>query len=231
MQKPIIGIVAKPLIETDMWNYMEIVDDIRYALVKNKALVVGILPTEEKINFKKDEEPDSYVLSDSERQNLERIIVRLDGVVLEGGLVSNQYEEEIVKICIEKDIPIIGICSGFNNMIRALGGTVYIDSNVFHNQFGSKIAHDIDINEDSKLFKILKRKTMKVNSIHTCIVMEKDVQGYKVTAKCPLDNSVEAVELENKRFVMGIKWHPELMNSMNPIFEEFVKECSKKYDI
>lgn len=231
MQKPIIGIVAKPLIETDMWNYMEIVDDIRYALVKNKALVVGILPTEEKINFKKDEEPDSYVLSDSERQNLEKIIVRLDGVVLEGGLVSNQYEEEIVKICIEKDIPIIGICSGFNNMIRALGGTVYIDSNIFHNQFGSKIAHDIDINEDSKLFKILKRKTMKVNSIHTCIVMEKDVQGYKVTAKCPLDNSVEAVELENKRFVMGIKWHPELMNSMNPIFEEFVKECSKKYDI
>ncbi len=231
MQKPIIGIVAKPLIETDMWNYMEIVDDIRYVLVKNKALVVGILPTEEKINFKKNEEPDSYVLSDSERQNLEKIIVRLDGVVLEGGLVSNQYEEEIVKICIEKDIPIIGICSGFNNMIRALGGTIYIDSNIFHNQFGSKIAHDIDINEDSKLFKILKRKTMKVNSIHTCIVMEKDVQGYKVTAKCPLDNSVEAVELENKRFVMGIKWHPELMNSMNPIFEEFVKECSKKYDI
>ncbi len=231
MEKPIIGIVAKPLIETDMWHYMEIVDDIRCILIKNNALVVGLLPTDEKLDFKIDEELDKYILSDFEKQNLEKIIERLDGVILEGGLVSNQYEEEIAKICIEKDIPIIGICSGFNNLIRALGGSIHIDSNIFHNQFGSKIAHDIDINEDSKLFRILKRKTVKVNSIHTCIATEKEIKRYKVVAKCPLDNTVEAIELENKRFVIGIKWHPELMESMNPIFEEFVKECGKKYDI
>lgn len=231
MQKPIIGIVAKPLIGTDMWHYMEIVDDIRCILIKNNALVVGLLPTDEKLDFKMDEELDNYILSDFEKQNLEKIIERLDGVVLEGGLVCNQYEEEIAKICIEKDIPIIGICSGFNNLIRALGGSIHIDSNIFHNQFGSKIAHDVDIIEDSRLFRILKRKKVKVNSIHTYIAMEEEIKRYKVVAKCPLDNTVEAIELENKRFVIGIKWHPELMESMNPIFEEFVKECGKKYDI
>ena len=54
---------------------------------------------------------------------------------------------------------------------------------------------------------------------------------YKIVAKCPLDNTVEAIELENKRFVMGIKWHPELMEDMNPIFSEFVKECRSKYEV
>jgi len=229
--KPMIGIVGKPVMEKDMWHYMSIVDDIRYALIKNNALAVGILPSEKKIEFKNDEEIDTDVLTDDEIKDLEMILSRLDGVILEGGLVSNQYEEEIAKICIEKDIPIMGICSGFNNLIRALGGKVHIDSNIFHNQFGSKIAHEVEIEKDSKLFSILKETKINVNSIHTCIAKENEIKGYKVVAKCPNDNTVEAIELENKKFVMGIKWHPELMESMNPIFEEFVKICGEKYDI
>ncbi len=231
LNKPIIGIVSKPSMETDMWHYMEIVDNIRYVLVKNGALVIGLLPTDKKIDFKIDEEIDNYILTNEEKEDLENILSKLDGVVLEGGLVSNQYEEEIARICIKKDIPILGICSGFNNLIRALGGYVRMDSNIFHNQFGSKIAHEVNLIENSKLFRILKSKKLIVNSIHTCTAIEEEIKEYKIVAKCPLDNTVEAIELENKRFVMGIKWHPELMESMNLIFERFVEECGKKYDI
>lgn len=154
MIKPVIGIVGKPSMETDMWHYMEIVDDIRYVLIKNGALVVGVLPSDRKINFKIDEELDNYDMSEIEIKDLENIVERLDGIVLQGGLVSNQYEEEIAKICIKKDIPILGICSGFNNLIRALGGKVHIDDNIFHNQFGCKAAHDVNVLEDSRLFNI-----------------------------------------------------------------------------
>lgn len=231
MNKPIIGIIGKPTIESDMWHYIEIVDDIRYAILKNNAIAIGILPTDKKINFKVDEEPDNYILTEDEKKDLEFIIKKLDGVVLEGGLVSNQYEEEVAKICIEKDIPIIGICSGFNNLIRAMGGKVHIDSNIFHNQFGSKLAHNVNIIENSKLFNILGTNKVAVNSIHTCIALENEIKDYKVVALCPNDNTVEAIELDNKRFVMGIKWHPELMKNMNSIFKEFIKECGKKYDI
>lgn len=231
LNKPIIGIVSKPSIETDMWHYMEIVDNIRYVLVQNGALVIGLLPTDKKLDFKIDEEIDSYILTNEEKEDLENILSKLDGVVLEGGLVSNQYEEEIARICIKRDIPILGICSGFNNLIRALGGYVRMDSNIFHNQFGSKVAHEVNLIENSKLFNILKSKKLIVNSIHTFTAIEEEIKEYKVVAKCPLDNTVEAIELENKRFVMGIKWHPELMESMNLIFEKFVEECGKKYDI
>ncbi len=227
MKKPIIGIVGKPSFSTDMWHYMEIVDDIRYVLSKNNALAIGILPTEKKIDFKTDEEIDQNSLTTEDIEGLELILEKVDGVILEGGLVSNQYEEEIAKLCIEKDIPIMGICSGFNNLIRALDGTVHIDESTFHNQFGSRIAHDVEIVENSKLFKILKTEKIKVNSIHTCIANKNEIKGYKVVATCPIDGTVEAVELENKRFVIGIKWHPEFMETMTPIFEEFIEECSR----
>lgn len=225
MKKPIIGIVAKNVVETDMWHYMGIVDDIRLVLIKNKALAVGLLPTEKKLDFKTDEEIDNYRLSKEEKEDLEAIINNLDGVILEGGLVSNAYEEEIARICIDKNKPLLGICSGFNNMIRALNGKVHIDTNVFHNQFGSKIAHEVNVEKDSKLFKILQKEKIIVNSIHTCIANKSEIKEYKIVATCPNDNTVEAIELDNKKFIMGIKWHPELMDSMNCIFEEFVKAC------
>ncbi len=229
MIKPVIGIVGKPSMESDMWHYMEICDDIRYALIKNGALAVGILPTDKK-NFKYDDDSDNCSLSSDEIQDLENLIEKIDGVILQGGLVSNKYEEEIAKLCIKRDVPIIGICAGFNNLIRALGGKVHQSDNAFHNQFGSKTAHEVNISGDSKLFSILKTKKLYVNSIHNLVAKEEDIKEYKIVAKCPVDNTVEAIELEKKRFVMGIKWHPELMDDMNPIFEEFVKECSNKYE-
>ena len=228
MNKPIIGIVGKPSIETDMWHYMNIVDDIRYALVKNGALVIGILPQEQKLDFKLDDEKDTSVLSSEEIENLKDIVSRVDGVILEGGLVSNKYEEVIAKICLAKDIPIIGICSGFNNLIKALDGNVHIDETMFHNQFGSKYAHNVLLEKDSKLYKILKKEVITVNSIHTYIATESDIKGYKIVARCPVDNTVEAIEFDNKRFAIGIKWHPELMEEMNPVFEEFIKKCGEK---
>ena len=133
MEKPFIGIVSKPIEVTDMWHYMSIVDDIRCVLVKNGALVCSLLPSKSGIDFKLDEEIDSYNLSTEEIEDLEEVIKKLDGVVLEGGLVSNKYEEEVARICIRNDVPILGICSGFNNLVRALGGRVHIDSNIFHN--------------------------------------------------------------------------------------------------
>lgn len=227
--KSIIGIVSKPSMENDMWHYMGIVDEIRYVLIKNNALVVGILPTEYKLDFKRKDELDTNDLTEQEKKDLELVLSRLDGVILQGGLVSNRYEEEIAKICIEKDIPILGICSGFNNLIRALDGNVHKDSTNFHNKYGKKIAHEVEIEQNSKLFEILKKTNVNVNSIHNWVASEKEVKNYKVVARCPIDNTVEAIELENKKFVMGIKWHPELLEDMNSIFAEFVRVCEEKY--
>lgn len=225
MKKPLIGIVAKPKLETDMWYYTEIVDDIRYVVIKNGGSAIGILPTNQTLTFKLDDEKDETVLTQEEIEDLHNIIDKMDGIILTGGLVSNNYEEEIARYCIEKDIPLMGICAGFNNLIRALGGKTHLDNSGLHKQYGSRIAHNITIDNNSKLYEILKKDTIMVNSIHTYISSEDEIKEYKVVATCPIDNTVEAIELPNKKFIIGIKWHPELMPEMNEIFKSFIDNC------
>ncbi|MDE6292503.1 MAG: gamma-glutamyl-gamma-aminobutyrate hydrolase family protein, partial [Bacilli bacterium] len=115
--------------------------------------------------------------------------------------------------------------AGFNNMIRSLGGKTHIDNSGLHKQYGSRIAHNVEIDSSSKLYQILKKDNIMVNSIHTYVSTKDEIKEYKVVATCPIDNTIEAVELPNKRFVMGIKWHPELMPEMNDIFKSFIDNC------
>lgn len=45
------------------------------------------------------------------------------------------------------------------------------------------------------------------------------------------DGYVEAVELKNKKFCLGVKWHPELMANdeiMSNIFKYFIETCKRK---
>ena len=171
------------------------------------------------------DEVDKAILSEEELTDLHDIIDKMDGIILTGGLVSNNYEQEIASYCIKKNIPLLGICAGFNNMIRALRGKTHLDNSGLHKQYGSRIAHNIVINRDSKLYQILKNDNIMVNSIHTYITTKEEVNGYEIAATCPIDNTIEAIEMPDKKFVMGIKWHPELMDNMNEIFKFFIDNC------
>lgn len=225
--KPLIGIVAKTSIEDEMWHYLEIVEDIRLRLIEQNAQVIGILPPNKVLDFNKRKN----VLTEEEKKELEETILLCDGIVLEGGLASHLYEEEAARICIKHDIPVLGICACFNNLVRALGGVVHKDESKFHKKFAVSYAHEVSIEEDSKLFSILKRNQIMVNSIHENVCLEEEIKEYDVAARCDGDHTVEAIELKNKRFVLGIKWHPELMEEMTPIFEAFVTSCTKREEL
>ena len=61
---------------------------------------------------------------EEEKNELYRQIDLCDGFILQGGLYSSNYEIEMAKRIIELDKPLIGICAGFNNILRALGTNV-----------------------------------------------------------------------------------------------------------
>ena len=86
MKKPLIGLVAKPKLETDMWYYTEIVDDIRFSIIQNGGLAIGILPTNKTLTFNLDDEHDTTIITKEEIEDLHNIIDRMDGVILTGGL-------------------------------------------------------------------------------------------------------------------------------------------------
>ena len=60
------------------------------------------------------------------------------------------------------------------------------------------------------------------------MVAEKErVEPYARIAACSPDGLVECFEPEGKKFVMAIKWHPELMKDayVDRLFQEFINAC------
>ena len=200
MNKPIIGIVSKTNVfcKDKLFMHQMIYDAIRDAILKNGGLVIGILPTEV-LNTTVN---NSFLL-DENMQNLYTLIDKCDGIILQGGLSSENYEIEIAKYAIRNNIPLLGICAGFNNIVRAMGGSTFSLNNI---------------------------QEIEVNSIHTTFSKKGDIKGLDISAYSD-DGYVEAVELKNKKFVLGLKWHPDLMLSwdknMHKIFNSFVNSCKK----
>ena len=233
MKKPIIGVVSKNITIEDFygWSWQRISNDVRYSINKNGGLVMGILPQTTRKVFNQIDEHEDIVITDEEKEDLIYFINKCDGIILQGGISSHNYEEFIAKYCYENDIPLLGICAGYNNIIRGLGGQAKKIQNVdIHDRPDLTYAHKCKIIDENSLFaKIIKQTVFDVNSVHTYV-------GTKIPKELSIvalsdDNQVEVVEAKNKKFYIGVKYHPELLvdidNKQNNIFIKFLDICSK----
>lgn len=230
MKKPIIGIIGKvsPNFSEDLWHRNRIVDEFRYYVIKNGGLAIALLPTEGTLEFNDNDIIDDKQLSKEELEDLYRQIDLCDGFILQGGLISCNYEIEMAKRIIELNKPIIGICAGFNNILRALGTDVIEDKEKSHDYYDKDYRHKIKIEKDTIIYNLIKKEEYFVNSIHTMIAPKELVESYAKISSYSEDGLVESFELENKKFVVGIKWHPELMDNefVNELFKMFIDKCS-----
>ncbi len=228
--KPIVGVISKPNIFCDeqLFTQQIIYDGVRNAVLKNNGLVVGILPTKISNKFcNSDEIIDGTFFNEMELNDLYLLIDKCDGIIIQGGLSSDDYEIKATKYAIDNNIPVLGICAGFNNIIRAMGGKVFCIENTIHNTEDGSLVHKNIIKENTLLYDILKTNEVSVNSIHTMFANEEDIKNLDISAYSE-DGYVEAVELRDKRFCLGVKWHPELMandEKMNNIFKYFIDAC------
>jgi len=232
MSKPIIGIIGKfqPKYGEDLWRRIDEVDEIRYLVVKNGGTAIMLLPTEATLKFNENDIKDDTVLTEEEKNELYRQIDLCDGFILQGGLYSSKYEVEIAKRVIELDKPLIGICAGFNNILRAIGTDVILDDSQSHNIYNALYRHKISIVKGTKLYDMMKKDECEVNSIHEMIAKAEMVEPYAKISSLSYDGLVESIELENKKFVIGVKWHPELMlddSFTKELFKEFILKCKE----
>lgn len=229
MSKPIIGIVSKhyEMYETnDIDTYIS--DDLKQAVFDNGGIAIGILPTEEKINYAGDNWKDNLLAE--EKENLIAQIKLCDGIILQGGLETDNYESIVAKYCYDNDIPILGICAGQNNVVRALGGTTYkIPNPEKHDKSFYEYAHSIKIDEKSKFYTIVNISEMMVNSIHKRTI--KDCPMLDKVAFCE-DGYPDVIESKNRTFYIGVRFHPESLyrtdENMRNIFIKFIESCKKK---
>lgn len=172
MNKPIIGVVSKHY-ATYKSNKIDtfIRDEVKQAIFDNGGVAIGILLTETDINYCGDDRKDN--LSIEEKENLIAQLKLCDGVILQGGAETDNYESVIAKYCYENDVPVLGICAGQNNIARALGGTTCKISNPEkHDKSFDEYVHSINIDKSSKFYDIVRTNKMQVNSRHKRTIKE-----------------------------------------------------------
>ena len=234
MKKAIIGIVSKNITVKEFynWSWQRISDAVRYSINKNGGLVLGILPQTQRKDFNQVDESENSKLSKQEIEDLLLLLKMCDGIVLQGGISSHNYEEYIAKYCYDNDIPLLGICAGYNNIIRGLGGKAELITNTqVHDRPDLKYAHNCFIKDKESLFyNIVKQEKFAVNSVHTYI-------GTKIPKKLSIvaysdDGQVEVVEAKDKKFLIGVKFHPELLvdeeDKFNDIFKTLIEKSMDK---
>ncbi|MBR3869073.1 MAG: gamma-glutamyl-gamma-aminobutyrate hydrolase family protein [Clostridia bacterium] len=192
-------------------------------------------------------------LDDTEKAITEALAC--DGLLLPGGadiepaLYGRQREEkcgkpnelrdkaefEIYNAFVKTKKPILCICRGFQLLNVVNGGTLHQDiadiKKCSHSSFlkRAKAIHNVTITENTKLSEIFTSSVVGVNSMHHQAT--EDVGKNLVVSAISEDGFVEALELKDHPFCIGVQWHPEHMSktdvSQQKLFDEFVDECKK----
>jgi len=131
----------------------------------------------------------------------------------------------------------INRCSRFAAACRssnvALGGSLYEDiasalpaaqrHDWYPNYPRDYLAHTVEVEPSSHLARILGTHKLRTNSLHHQAIRQ-PAPALDVVAHAE-DGVIEAVELPEKRFAIGVQWHPECLPeepAMQRLFKAFV---------
>jgi len=124
------------------------------------------------------------------------------------------FEKDLLEAALAARLPVLGVCGGMQLLNVVRGGTLYQDlaadaGLAGHEQPPPKDApsHDALVAEGTQLAALVGTGPIRVNSTHHQAVKDPG-QGVLVSARAP-DGVVEAIELPDLPFALGVQWHPE----------------------
>lgn len=177
-----------------------------------------------------------------DHDRLRAIYDRLDGIVFPGGadVAPEEYGEQpidnlniiepkrdrteltLARWAYDDDLPTLGICRGQQVLNVALGGTLFQDlrhqgvTQVEHSDADGRarneLLHRVRLDPDSRLAQLIDETSVEVNSLHHQAV--KSVAPRLRATGTSDDGVIEALESDDRRFLIAVQWHPEEIDDL-----------------
>jgi putative glutamine amidotransferase len=139
---------------------------------------------------------------------------------------------------VRRDLTVLAICRGIQELNVALGGTLHqrvheVPGRLNHRwrkespdgAYGP--AHLVALTPGGLLAGLAGNLEMMVNSLHSQGI-DRPAPGLRVEAVAP-DGQIEGISLPDARFVVGVQWHPEYKVMEHPfsaaLFSAFARAC------
>ncbi len=157
----------------------------------------------------------------------------------------------LVKACVERGIPILGLCRGIQEMGVAFGSNLHPEIRELPGRMNHRAPrlengeihpdpkvvfadrHEVRLVPDGVFARLFKRETIRVNSLHGQCILE---PGDRVVVEgVAEDGTIEAIRIADASgFALGVQWHAEYDPQTNPInqalfsaFGEAIREQKK----
>ena len=219
MERPVIGICT--YLDTVRWGAWEdraaMVPAGYVGAVQRAGGLAVLLP------------PDPQVLDDPDQ-----LLDPLDGLILAGGVdvgaqtygadphpdtdppneLRDAFELALARRALERELPLLGICRGMQVLNVAAGGTLHqhLPEVVGHERHRETVGvfadHAVRLAEGSLAARAAGEALHATKSHHHQGV-DMLGEGFVVTGWSELDDLPEAIEHPERRFALGVQWHPE----------------------
>jgi putative glutamine amidotransferase len=179
---------------------------------------------------------------------------RLDGIVVTGGawMFPNtrvidekttepwhkvrraQFEIALVQAAVTKDLPLLGICGGFQILHHVTGGELVVNLAALEPNWAvhagpdrGREVHTVTPAPGTAFESLVGQGTFAVNSQHRQGVLQ--IGSAARIAARSADGLIEAIEVASQRFCLGVQWHPEFLLSSQDetLIKTFVLECGR----
>ena len=235
--KPVVGVIGNATVINDRHN----VQVVGQRNMRAVAEVAGALPL--------------MFAGTPEITDVDALLDAVDGILLTGARANvhptcfgmepdpkhEPYDQardavalKLITTCVERGVPLFGVCRGLQEMNVAFGGTLHPEIRELPGRMNHRMPrlpygeihpdiefvfadrHEVSLTPKGKFAELLGCEKIRVNSLHGQGI--EDVGKRVVVEGVAEDGTIEAISIADApAFALGVQWHAEYDPQSNPI--------------